>query len=155
MTRLTGAREMLESRRFTPRDLADLGLKVNQDGKRRNGMEVLSLPQAEFTVLERLNPELGGIDGECREQLGKDALYMSYIQRQERDAALLKRDEAQVIPEHFDYLAIRGLSNELKEKLGRARPANLAQAGRIDGMTPAALTLILSRLRQEQRGKIA
>jgi len=75
-------------------------------------------------------------------------LYASYIERQKRDVAGLQRDESQVIPEEFDYAAVTGLSNELKEKLKQTRPGNLGQAGRIDGMTPAALTLILSRIRQ-------
>ena len=90
-----------------------------------------------------------------RAQLEKDALYANYIDRQNRDVEAMKRDEAQEIPTEFDYSAIPGLSNELQSKLSAARPGNLAQAGRVDGMTPAALTLIMARLRQERRGKTA
>ena len=78
----------------------------------------------------------------------KDALYANYIQRQERDVAMLQKDEGEEIPADFDYDALEGLSSELKAKLVRVRPANLAQAGRIDGMTPAALTLLLAVLRR-------
>ena len=98
---------------------------------------------------------MADIDDETRRQLEKDALYANYIERQKRDVEMMKRDESQEIPGNFDFGAIDGLSNELKSKLTAARPANLAQAGRIDGMTPAALTLLLARLRMEKREKSA
>jgi tRNA uridine 5-carboxymethylaminomethyl modification enzyme len=85
----------------------------------------------------------------------KDALYANYIKRQADDVALLRKDEAEVIPTDMDYRGISGLSNELKSKLVASRPDNLAQAARIDGMTPAALTLILALLRRRQSRKSA
>ncbi|MFV2034118.1 MAG: tRNA uridine-5-carboxymethylaminomethyl(34) synthesis enzyme MnmG, partial [Halocynthiibacter sp.] len=90
-----------------------------------------------------------------RQQLSKEALYASYIERQKRDVALAKRDEERKIPDEFDYDAFDSLSNELKAKLIRVRPGTLAHAGRIDGMTPAALMLILARIRQENRKRSA
>ena len=83
----------------------------------------------------------------------RDALYANYIDRQQRDVDAMRRDEMQAIPDTFQFGGIEGLSNELKLKLGRARPTNLLQASKVDGMTPAALTLILAKLRQYRREK--
>ncbi|MFX0545457.1 tRNA uridine-5-carboxymethylaminomethyl(34) synthesis enzyme MnmG [Roseovarius sp. S1116L3] len=141
------ARAQLESRQFTPRQLADIGLKVNQDGTKRTGFQILAFPDVEFGHLIELDDSLSEIPAEISEQISKDALYANYIARQERDIALVQRDEAHVIPTDFDYSDLGGLSNELKAKLAQVRPSNLAHAARIDGMTPAALTLLLTRLR--------
>lgn len=155
MTRLTAAQGRIEQQSYTPRQLADIGLKVNQDGTRRTGFQLLAFPDIGFDQLIALDSSLADIDDESRRQLEKDALYANYIERQKRDVEMMKRDESQEIPGNFDFGAIDGLSNELKSKLTAARPANLAQAGRIDGMTPAALTLLLARLRMEKREKSA
>ncbi|HAR50547.1 MAG TPA: tRNA uridine-5-carboxymethylaminomethyl(34) synthesis enzyme MnmG [Roseovarius nubinhibens] len=155
MSALAEARQDMESVVFTPKELVTAGHAVNQDGKRRNGYELLALPQFDFDALVELRPEWGAIDAASRDQLSKDAMYANYILRQERDVAVLKRDEQQRIPTDFDYLAMEGLSNELKMKLNAARPDNIGQAGRIDGMTPAALTLLLAKVRQSRRGMTA
>jgi len=155
MERLSAARARLESQSYTPRQLVNIGLKVNQDGSRRTGFQLLAFPDIDFARLIELDATLADVDALSRAQLEKDALYANYIARQERDVEMMKRDEAQDIPADFDFQAVDGLSNELKTKLSAARPANLAQAGRIDGMTPAALTLILARLRMARREKSA
>lgn len=155
MSRLIAARERLENKSYTPRDLGKIGLKVNQDGSRRTGFQLLAFPDIGFDQLIDLDSTLSDIDCGSRTQLEKDALYANYIERQKRDVEMLKRDEAQDIPSFFDFKSIDGLSNELKLKLESARPANLAQASRVDGMTPAALTLILARLRAEKRERSA
>lgn len=155
MERLSAARARLESQSYTPRQLVNIGLKVNQDGSRRTGFQLLAFPDIDFARLIELDATLADVDVLSRAQLEKDALYANYIARQERDVEMMKRDEAQDIPADFDFQAVDGLSNELKTKLSAARPANLAQAGRIDGMTPAALTLILARLRMARREKSA
>ncbi len=155
MDRLTAGRARLEDQSFTPKELAAIGLKVNQDGTRRTCFQLLAFPDIDFSSLLKLDGSLADIDRETSSQLEKDALYANYIDRQNRDVAMLKRDEAQEIPADFDYDQITGLSNELRSKLSSARPGNLAQAGRLDGMTPAALTLIMARLRQDRRGKTA
>ncbi len=155
MDRLSKARARLESESYTPKQLNSSGLRVNQDGTRRTGFQLLAFPDIDFAALLNLDEGLSDIDIDTRAQLEKDALYANYIERQNRDVEMMKRDEAQDIPAAFDYAAIPGLSNELKSKLSAARPANLAQAGRVDGMTPAALTLIMARLRQDRRGKTA
>jgi tRNA uridine 5-carboxymethylaminomethyl modification enzyme len=102
-----------------------------------------------------LNPALADVADDIRRQVERDALYANYIARQQRDIDLLQKDEAHIIPSDFDYRVIDGLSNELTSKLENTAPTNLAQAARIDGMTPAALTLILSHLKRGSRKKSA
>ncbi len=155
MERLSAGRVRLEARDFTPREVIAAGVAINADGPRRSAFQLLSVPDLTFDHLLTLDPELADIDAETREQLARDALYANYIDRQKRDVAVLKRDEMQEIPGDFTYAGIDGLSNELKLKLGRARPGNLAQAAKVDGMTPAALTLLLAKLRQAQRERRA
>ena len=155
MEKLSAGREILERQTFTPREVNTLGMSINPDGPRRTPFQLLSLPEIEFTHLEQLDPELRSIEPEIQSQLAKDALYSNYIDRQKRDVELLRKDELQEIPANFDYSRIDGLSNELKLKLGRAQPANLSQASRVDGMTPAALTLLLAKMKQAQREKSA
>ena len=153
--RLTKGRSRLEGQSYTPKDLQSAGLVVNQDGTRRNGIQVLAFPNTKFDDLISLDPGLAGIDEEIRTQLKNDATYANYIARQARDVEMLRRDESQAIPPDFDFGIIQGLSNELKTKLAATRPQDLAQAARIDGMTPAGLTLILARLRQDRRSRSA
>jgi tRNA uridine 5-carboxymethylaminomethyl modification enzyme len=153
--RLEKGRAQLESASFTPRQVAALGLSVNQDGARRTAFQLLSFPEIGFEQVVQLQPELAAIDTETQQQLACDALYANYIERQKRDVDALRRDEQHVIPADFSFDGVEGLSNELKAKLKLARPENLSQAARIDGMTPAALTLILSILRRQKREKSA
>ncbi len=155
MERLESGRARLEGRSYSPRQLADIGLKVSQDGARRSAMQVLATPDAGFADLMRLDPDLCDIDAQTRRQIEIDARYAFYIDRQARDVEMLQRDEAQEIPSDFNYLAVMGLSQEIKIKLDSVRPGNLAQAARIEGMTPAALTLLLAKLRQTQRARSA
>ncbi|PTW50536.1 tRNA uridine-5-carboxymethylaminomethyl(34) synthesis enzyme MnmG [Rhodovulum kholense] len=151
MERLTAARDRLESLSLTPKQITSAGIKVNADGARRNGIDLLAFPDVTFEDLIPLDPGLEDVDQEIRTQLARDALYAHYIDRQAQDVEAMRRDEAQKIPSDFPYDQLEGLSTELKGKLSRARPETLAQAGRIDGMTPAAATLILARLRQIER----
>ncbi len=155
MDRLAKGRDRLEQRDFTPREVNAVGVAVNSDGPRRTAFQLLALPDLGFDQLLHLDPSLSEIDPDTREQLARDALYANYIDRQQRDVDMLKRDELQAIPSGFEYTGIEGLSNELKLKLGRARPGNLAQAAKVDGMTPAALTLLLAKLRQAKRERSA
>ncbi|MEC7965582.1 MAG: FAD-dependent oxidoreductase, partial [Pseudomonadota bacterium] len=155
MARLEAGRKRLEEASFTPRQLAEHGFKINQDGARRSLFQVLAFPDVDFAKLIELDATLAEIEPNTQSQLEKDALYANYIQRQQRDVEAVKRDEQQVIPDDFSYDVIDGLSNELKLKLNAARPANLSQAARVDGMTPAALTLLLAKLRQAKREKRA
>lgn len=151
MEDLAAGREVLERARFTPREASAAGIAINQDGQRRNGMDLLAFSDVDLGQIDALIPSFRRFTTETREQLATEALYKTYVERQQRDAAALQRDEAQAIPASIDYGDIGGLSNELKGKLQRVKPMTLAQAGRIDGMTPAALALILSRIRQDER----
>jgi len=153
--RLSCGRALLEKTAYTPKEINAAGISVNQDGTRRTAFQVLAFPDIGFDDILALDTEFSNIDDEVRQQLERDALYANYIDRQKRDVEAMRRDEAQVIPLDFDFHSVEGLSNELRAKLHAARPSNLGQAGRIDGMTPAALTLILSKLRQAKKGKIA
>lgn len=150
MNCLNEARARLEALSFTPKDLTQIGVNANQDGTRRTGLQMLAFPGVDFSKLTALDPSLKDVDPTSSRQLEREALYVHYISRQEKDVALMEKDVAHAIPESFEYLEIQGLSNELKTKLNEVRPANLAHAARIDGMTPAALTLLLARLRRKE-----
>jgi len=153
MARIAIARELLTTLTVTPSEAQKKGLPVNQDGIRRSAFDLLSYPNVTFEGLTDIWPELKDIDPAIAEQVATDALYAVYLDRQMADIEALKRDEALSIPDGFDYEAIIGLSNEVRQKLIDIRPATLGQASRMDGMTPAALTLILSHLkRQSQKG---
>jgi tRNA uridine 5-carboxymethylaminomethyl modification enzyme len=145
--RLNTAKSLLTAKAFTPSEAVACGLSVSQDGTRRTAFQLLSFPGANFEEMIPLQPELEDVDFEIRRQIERDALYSNYLGRQQAEIDALKKDEAQKIPFDFDYANLGGLSNELKAKLIAARPETLAQAGRIDGITPAALTLILAKLR--------
>ncbi|MFV1498371.1 tRNA uridine-5-carboxymethylaminomethyl(34) synthesis enzyme MnmG [Phaeobacter sp. JH20_02] len=147
MEKLEAARDVMDSRQFTPKEINEAGVIVNQDGKRRTAMDVLAFPNVVFEDILRLLPELEQCEEPIRRQIERDALYANYILRQKREIEAMKRDEGYLIPADFTY-DFEGLSNELRGKLERSRPETLAQAGRVDGMTPAALALILARLRR-------
>ncbi len=155
MEAITRARASLDALSFTPRDLAAQGIHINQDGTRRSAFALLSHPDVSFAALAAFTPELADTAPEIAEQVARDALYATYIDRQQNDIDAIRRDEGHAIPEGFDYAALQGLSNELKLKLTRAQPRSLAQAGRVEGMTPAAMTLLLARLRQADRMRAA
>lgn len=147
---LTECRGLLEAKTFTPKEANSVGIKVSQDGQRRTGFQLLSFPDVCFDQVAQLDHDLHSVEAAIASQVAKDALYANYISRQALDVALLKKDEGERIPADFDYAAAEGLSNEAKLKLSAARPENLAQASRIDGMTPAALTLLLALIRKQQ-----
>ena len=155
MERLVVAREALKKETYTPKQLNASGISVNQDGKRRTAMDVLAFPGIGFDDIAALVPESDGYSPEIKRQIEREALYEHYVVRQQRDFQALKRDEAVRIPKDFDYSAIDGLSNELQQKLRATRPDNLGQASRIDGMTPAALILVLAVLKRLDRTKSA
>lgn len=151
LDRLTSARTSLSSKTFTTRDVEAVGVTINHDGARRSGYDLLAFANIDFGTLIKLAPEFAAIDSESREQLAREALYVHYIERQKRDVEMIRRDEAQVIPEDFVYVGVDGLSNELKSKLSAARPKNLSEAAKIESMTPAALVLLLAKIRQLKR----
>jgi tRNA uridine 5-carboxymethylaminomethyl modification enzyme len=147
MTKISNGKSALDAASITSRQLIDAGVAISQDGSKRTGFEALAIEAVTWDSLILVYPDLASIDVQTREQLSKDALYANYIERQQKEIDALRRDEAQVIPPEFDFSDIEGLSNELKSKLNAARPGNISQASRIDGMTPSGLLLILSKLR--------
>ncbi|MEM9901825.1 MAG: tRNA uridine-5-carboxymethylaminomethyl(34) synthesis enzyme MnmG [Pseudomonadota bacterium] len=151
MERLDRARKSLKRTRFSARALHQRGVRVAPDGPPRDGVSVLSLPGATVDVLEALDPSVASLDRSALEQVANDALYAHYVRRQDEDIRRLERDEAIAIPASLDFAAVDGLSNELVEKLTAARPETLGQASRIAGMTPAALTLLLARIRRDEK----
>lgn len=153
MDALTSANAVLKSMSVTPKQMKENGVAMNQDGVRRNGVELLSFPGISFELLQTIEEGLKEVPPEIGAQLEKDSLYAHYIERQNSDAEALRRDEEKKIPDDFDFAALEGLSNELKSKLERHRPKSIAQAGKIEGITPAALMLILVKLRQKTEKK--
>ena len=152
---LATVRARLEAATVTPSEAGKRGLHVNQDGRPRSAWQLLSQPEIDLDRLVALWPDLVDIKGSIRERIEIEASYDVYLDRQRRDQAKLRRDEAVLIPEDFDVSNLSGLSAELKQKLLTRRPASLAEAERIDGMTPAALALILVHLRKQGKASHA
>jgi tRNA uridine 5-carboxymethylaminomethyl modification enzyme len=146
--RLDAAKVILGGTDFTPKEAGTAGISVSQDGNRRTGFQLLSFPNVKFEDVMPLLPGLKGVGDDVRRQVERDALYSNYLARQQKDIDVLQKDEAQKIPDGFPYEELEGLSNELKAKLMATLPETLSQAARIDGMTPAGLTIILGRLRR-------
>lgn len=136
---------------LTPAEATKLGLKVNQDGKRRDVFELLSYPDVRWHQICEIWPELGDLPDPVAEQIEIDAVYHGYIERQQADILAFQRDEGVRIPDGFDYSLVGGLSNEVREKLEAASPATLGQASRIEGVTPGALTALLAFLKRRGR----
>ncbi|NNE88550.1 MAG: tRNA uridine-5-carboxymethylaminomethyl(34) synthesis enzyme MnmG, partial [Silicimonas sp.] len=151
MEKIESGREALGNIQISANEASKAGIKISADGAKRDGMALLAFADVAFADIVGLRPELGVIDPSIQLQLKRDALYAQYIARQAKDVESLRRDEAHAIPLDFEYSALKGLSSELQQKLSRVRPETLGQAGRIEGMTPAALTLILAKLRQNER----
>ena len=151
LVRLKAAQDRLTGCVLTSAGARQAGLPVRIDGGRRNGHELLSLPDLTFRDLVRVWPDLAEIETDIVEQLENDAQYSVYLHRQETDIAAFRRDEALVLPVDLDYAKVPGLATEARQKLAAIRPATLGQASRIDGVTPAALTLVLAHTRQKSR----
>ncbi len=148
---LDAARKWARETSLTPNEAAKHGLKLNQDGRRRSVIDLLALPGVDLAALSRIWPQIGEMDDAVAEQLAFDALYAGYLHRQEADIVAFKKDESLALPADLDYAAISGLSNEVRAKLVDARPATLGQAGRLEGVTPAALALLLAWVKKHSR----
>lgn len=155
MNQLGVAKAKLTETTYTPKQVKAAGINVNQDGNRRDGMAILAFPDVGFRDILPLIPELAETDPAIQLQVERDALYANYIARQQRDVEAMKRDESYQIPRDFDFESLDGLSSEMKQKLSRAKPQNIAQASRVEGVTPAALTLVLAKLRRDEKARQA
>jgi tRNA uridine 5-carboxymethylaminomethyl modification enzyme len=147
--RLLGSlREFARSVSLTPSEAERHGLALNKDGKRRSAIELLASPAVEISDLLRIWPRFGEWPKRILEQVEIDAKYDVYLARQSADIAAFRRDESLVLPPDLDYVSVGGLSNEARQKLAMLRPRTIGQAGRIDGVTPATLTLLVAHLRR-------
>ncbi len=152
---LAAAEALLNSLALTPDQAARHGLAINRDGRKRTAYELLSYPEIDLARLQSIWPEIRGISPAISAQIAANARYSVYVKRQEMDIAAFRKDEGVAIPEGFAFSALPGLSTELRQKLERARPETLGQAARLDGMTPAALMLLLAHLKKGPAAKSA
>ncbi|HWU16144.1 MAG TPA: tRNA uridine-5-carboxymethylaminomethyl(34) synthesis enzyme MnmG [Devosia sp.] len=150
---LRQGRDLLETLSTSPSAARKAGIAVNEDGKARSAFDLLSYPDIGPEDVIRLWPEIAALEPATVEQLVVDAQYAVYLERQREDIAAVRRDEQRIIPEGLDYAAIPGLSIEIRQKLQQHRPQTIAQAQVMDGMTPAAITLLLSVIRRGELRK--
>ena len=150
MAALDAAKRLSKSLTITPNEAAKHGLALNKDGQRRSAFELLAYPEVGWTEVRAIWPELSAIDPAIANHLEIDAKYDVYLKRQTADVDAFRRDEGMVLGE-IDYALVPGLSNEVRAKLAAKRPWTVGQAGRIDGMTPAALGILAAYLRREAR----
>jgi tRNA uridine 5-carboxymethylaminomethyl modification enzyme len=150
MADLEAARTMARALTVTPTEAAKHGIALRKDGQWRSAFDLLSYPDIALTNLAGIWPQLGALDRKISEQLETDAKYEVYLSRQAADVESYRRDEGLVLAEELDYAAVPGLSNEARHKLQTHRPRTIGQAGRIDGMTPAALMLLVAHIRRRR-----
>jgi tRNA uridine 5-carboxymethylaminomethyl modification enzyme len=145
---LEEGRRMLAGLSLTPNAAARHGLALNMDGRRRTGLELLARSDVSFARLRAIWPELERIPARIAAQIEVDARYSTYVERQQADVDAFRKDESVRIPADLDYAAIAGLSAEVRQRLAALRPTTLAQAARLEGITPAAVMLLLAYLRR-------
>ncbi|MER9140018.1 tRNA uridine-5-carboxymethylaminomethyl(34) synthesis enzyme MnmG [Mesorhizobium sp. M0830] len=150
MQRLDEARELAKSLTLTPNEAARHGLEINRDGVRRSGYELLSYPDVDVAWLAGIDSRFAEIDGKTAERLETEAKYSVYLDRQKTDVAQIRHEEGRLIPETVDFAGVPGLSNELKQKIQARRPRSIADAQRMEGMTPAALAIIVAHVRHAE-----
>ena len=151
MAALATARDFARSVSLTPSEADRYGLTLNKDGQRRSAFELLSHPNIGMAELATVWPQFADLPPKIAEQLEIDAKYDVYLSRQAADIAAYRRDERLELPEGLDYSQIRGLSTEVRQRLSSARPRTISQAARMDGITPAALTLLVAHLKRNSR----
>jgi tRNA uridine 5-carboxymethylaminomethyl modification enzyme len=151
MAALTDARAMAEALNVTPNEAARHGLELRRDGQRRSAFDLLSYPDIGVADIARIWPRFGELDPKIAEQLEIDAKYAVYLDRQAADVESYRRDEALTLGDDIDYETLPGLSNEVRHKLQTHRPRTIGHASRLDGITPAALTLLAAYVHRERR----
>ncbi len=148
MTALEEARRFAKSVSLTPQEAERHGIPLNKDGQRRSAYELLSYNEIDIATLARAWPQFATLAPKIAEQIEIDAKYEVYLSRQAADVESYRRDESVTLPDDLDYAMLAGLSNEARHKLSTHRPRTIGQAGRIEGITPAALTLLAAHLRR-------
>ncbi|RWP57615.1 tRNA uridine-5-carboxymethylaminomethyl(34) synthesis enzyme MnmG [Mesorhizobium sp.] len=157
MQRFSGVVQNLEKARdlalgftMTPNEAARHGLEINRDGVRRSAYELLAYPGVDVACLARIDPQFVGIDSKTAERLETEAKYSVYLDRQQADVTQIRHEESRLIPASLDFASVPGLSNELKQKMLARQPRSIADAQRMEGMTPAALAIIVAHVRNAE-----
>ncbi|MBV8790750.1 MAG: tRNA uridine-5-carboxymethylaminomethyl(34) synthesis enzyme MnmG [Pseudolabrys sp.] len=151
MSALDDASAFAKSVSLTPKEAERHGIAINNDGRRRSAYELLSYADIDVAALAKIWPRFGELAAPIAQQIEIDAKYEVYLSRQAADIEAYRRDESVALPDDFDYAGLPGLSNEARQKLSTHRPRTIGQAGRIDGVTPAALTLLVAHMRRGNR----
>jgi tRNA uridine 5-carboxymethylaminomethyl modification enzyme len=147
---LEKARKLALGTTMTPNEAARHGLEINRDGVRRTAYELLAYPGVDVAWLARIAPEFGAIDAKTAERLETEAKYSVYLDRQQADVTQIRHEESRLIPASLDFASVPGLSNELKQKMLARQPRSVADAQRMEGMTPAALAIIVAHVRNAE-----
>lgn len=155
LTALNEARSWLSGNNLSARQLAEVGVKINADAPRRDYLDALSLSDVTIDLLAEIDPDVLNFDRSISQQMKNEATYAHYIARQMKDIELAKKDEELLIPAEIDYHSISGLSAELQSRLSQAQPSSIAQASRLEGMTPAGLVRLLGWIKQSAQRKSA
>jgi tRNA uridine 5-carboxymethylaminomethyl modification enzyme len=147
--------KILKNQYVTPKNVENVGIKINQDGKKRSAFELLSYPNINFSAIKEIfNLEsLDSYPNEVKEQIAVEAHYKGYLKKQDSEILSLKKDEKFKIPEDIDYKKMSSLSLEIREKLSKIRPKTISQASRIDGVTPASLSFLLAFIKNREKLK--
>jgi tRNA uridine 5-carboxymethylaminomethyl modification enzyme len=154
-TRIAEGLELARSLHLTPSEANQLGIRVNQDGKRRTLLDIAGMPDVGMAGAKKIWPAVNGLSGDVVEALEAEALYAGYLCRQEADIAAIRKEEQLTLPAEIEYDDMPSLSAEIRQKLKRIRPSTLGHASRIDGMTPAALAVIIGHIRRTVRRRVA
>ena len=147
---LDKARQLATSTTMTPNEASGHGLQINKDGVRRSAYELLAYPGVDVAWLARVSPAFGQIDAKTAERLETEAKYSVYLDRQQADVTQIRHEESRLIPDAVDFANVPGLSNELKQKMLARQPRSIADAQRMEGMTPAALAIIVAHVRNAE-----
>ena len=140
--------DFLKTNFLTPNQAKKFEIKIAMDGVKRSCLEIMGQRKVNMAKIRQVFKEIPKFTESIENQVAIDAHYMGYLQRQDRDIKSFKKDEAVTIPDNFDYDKLSGLSNEIKSKLNLIKPKTLGQAIRIDGVTPAAIVLLLSHIKK-------
>ena len=145
----------MDKLRISPSKISKFGVNIAKDGVKRSANQILSQKSVDMSKIREIWPEINYISREIDEQLEINSHYRGYLKKQNADILAFKRDENLIIPENIDYDAFSGLSNEVKSKFKKIRPKTMGQALRIDGITPAAVYILLSHLKRKSIKHIA
>jgi tRNA uridine 5-carboxymethylaminomethyl modification enzyme len=147
---IDSARELAKGVTLTPNEAARFGLEINRDGVRRSAYDLLAHPGVDMAWLAKADPRFADLEAKTAQALEIEAKYAVYLDRQKADVEQIRHEEGRLIPEALDFSTVAGLSNELRQKMRDRRPRSVADAQRMEGMTPAALALIIAHVRNAE-----